>query len=167
MGRAIDHLVDRNLEQLLRFALLMLGAYVLSSAAQAVQGVLLARLSQRAMRTLRADLFGHMQTLSLRFFDSRPQGDLMSRLTNDMDAISRVLTNNVAQLFTGLLTLLGILVIMFAMNAWLALGSMIVFPLMIGLVAVVGRQDPGGVSCLPGEPGTLNGVSKRRSAGSV
>jgi ATP-binding cassette subfamily B protein len=165
MGRAIDHLVDRNLELLLHFTLLMLGAYVLSSLAQAVQGVLLAGLSQRAMRTLRGDLFGHMQTLSLRFFDSRTQGDLMSRLTNDMDAISRVLTNNIAQLFTGILTLLGILGVMFAMNAWLALGSMVVFPLMVGLAAAVGRRTRGAFRGYQANLGLLNGVLEETFSG--
>jgi ATP-binding cassette subfamily B protein len=165
MGAAIDHLVDRNLSLLLRFTLLMLGAYVLASGAQAVQGVLLARLSQGAMRTLRGNLFGHMQSLSLRFFDSRTQGDLMSRLTNDMDAISRVLTNNVAQLFTGLLTLFGIMAVMFAMNAWLALGSMIVFPLMIGLVAAVGRRTRGAFRGYQASLGALNGVLEETYSG--
>ncbi|MFH1765853.1 MAG: ABC transporter ATP-binding protein [Gemmatimonadota bacterium] len=165
MGRAIDHLVDRNLELLLHFTLLMLGAYVLSSVAQGIQGVLLARLSQRAMLTLRGDLFGHMQTLSLRFFDSRAQGDLMSRLTNDMDTISRVLTNNVAQLFTGLLTLVGIMAVMFAMNAWLALGSMIVFPLMIGLVAAVGKRTRGAFRGYQTNLGNLNAVLEETYSG--
>jgi ATP-binding cassette subfamily B multidrug efflux pump len=165
MGTAIDHLVDRNLDLLLRFTLLMLGAYLLSSGAQVVQGVLLARLSQGAMRTLRGDLFGHMQSLSLRFFDSRTQGDLMSRLTNDMDAVSRVLTNNVTQLFTGLLTLLGIMVVMFAMNAWLALGSMIVFPIMIGLVAAVGRRTRGAFRGYQTSLGILNGVLEETYSG--
>jgi len=165
MARAIDHLVDRNLELLLRFTLLMLGAYVLSSVAQAVQGAVLARLSQRAMRTLRGELFEHMQTLSLRFFDSRAQGDLMSRLTNDMDAISRVLTNNVAQLFTGLLTLVGVMAVMFAMNAWLAMGSMIVFPLMIGLVAAVGRRTRGAFQGYQANLGLLNAVLEETYSG--
>ena len=51
------------------------------------------------MRELRAGLFDRIQRLPLKFFDSNRQGDLMSRLTNDMDAISRVLTDNAAQLF--------------------------------------------------------------------
>jgi ATP-binding cassette subfamily B multidrug efflux pump len=165
MARAIDHLVDRNLGLLLRFTLLMLAAYLLSSVAQAVQGVALARLSQRAMRTLRCDLFEHMQTLSLRFFDSRPQGDLMSRLTNDMDAISRVLTYNMAQLFTGLLTLVGVMAVMFAMNVWLALGSMIVFPLMIGLVGVVGKRTRGAFQAYQANLGVLNGVLEETYSG--
>jgi len=165
MGRAIDHLVDRDVEALVLFAVLMLGASVLSSVAQAFQGLILARVSQRIMRVLRARLFDHMQALSLGFFDSRPQGDLMSRLTNDMDSISRVLTSHVTQLFTGVLTLLGILAVMFAMNAWLALGSMIVFPVMVGLVAVVGRRTRGAFRGFQSNLGTLNGVLEETFSG--
>jgi ATP-binding cassette subfamily B protein len=134
----------------------MLAAYALSAAAQLVQGVLIAGVSQRAMRVLRGDLFGHLQTLSLRFFDTRAQGDLMSRLTNDMDTISRVLTDNIAQLFTGLLSLGGILAIMFALSPWLALASMIVFPTMIALVGYVGRRTRSAFRTYQANLGALN-----------
>jgi ATP-binding cassette subfamily B multidrug efflux pump len=140
MGRAIDQLAGGNLSGLLRLVLLMAGVYVAASIAQVVQGRLLADTAQKAMRALRTDLFSHIQTLSLRFFDSRSQGDLMSRLTNDMDALSRVLTYNADQLFTGILTIAGILVIMLLLSPWLTLASMIAFPLMIGLVGMVGRK---------------------------
>ena len=140
MGRAIDQLGKHDPRALLIFVLLMLAAYVLSAAAQLIQGVLIVRVAQKSMRMLRSDLFTHIQTLSLRFFDTRAQGELMSRLTNDMDAISQVMTNQATQLFTGMLTLAGILVIIFVLNPLLALGSMIAFPLMIGLVGVVGKK---------------------------
>ena len=156
MGRAIDQLAERDLTSLLRVTLLMVAAYGLAMVAQIVQGVLLARVSQRAMRALRAQLFGHLQRLSLRFFDARSQGDLMSRLTNDMDAISQVLGNNVAQLFTGMLTLVGIVVILFVLNPWLALGSMIAFPMMIGLVGAVGRKTRGAFRSYQASLGALN-----------
>jgi ATP-binding cassette subfamily B protein len=165
MGRAIDHLLDRERDALLLFTGLMLAAYVLSSVAQAAQGVILARVSQRVMRGLRAHLFEHLQTLSLRFFDTRAQGDLMSRLTNDMDAVSRVLTSYVSQLFTGLLTLVGILVVMFAMNVWLALGSMIVFPVMVALVAVVGRRTREAFRSFQASLGTLNATLEESYSG--
>lgn len=140
MGLAIDRLVERDLSSLLRLTLLMLGAYFLASAGQLVQGIMIAGISQRAMRSIRADLFHHFQTLSLQYFDTRKQGDLMSRLTNDLDSISQVLTYHVTHLFTGILTLAGILVVMFVLSPWLAFGSMISFPLMIGLVGLVGRK---------------------------
>ncbi|MGB8711874.1 MAG: ABC transporter ATP-binding protein, partial [Onishia taeanensis] len=158
MGRAIDQLVGRNLASLLRLTLLMLGAYGLSAAAQLVQGLLLAGIAQRAMRDLRGELFNHLQRFPLRFFDERRQGELMSRLTNDMDAVSRVLTDNAAQLFTGVLTLAGILGIIFLLNPWLALGSMLVFPLMLGLVGTVGRKTRSVFRDYQARLGTLNAV---------
>jgi ATP-binding cassette subfamily B multidrug efflux pump len=141
MGVAIDEFITAgNLAGLPRIVLLMLGAYVGGWLTTVGQSVIMARFSQQAMRTLRRDLFAHLQTLSLSFFDRHPHGELMSRLTNDLDAISRVLAQNVTELFTGLLTLVGILVMMFAINFWLALGSMIIFPFMMWLVGFVGKR---------------------------
>jgi ATP-binding cassette subfamily B multidrug efflux pump len=165
MGRAIDQLAKKDLGALLVPVLLMLAAYVLSAGAQLIQGVMIARVSQKAMRALRSDLFNHMQTLSLRFFDNRAQGELMSRLTNDMDAISQVLTNNAAQLFTGLLTLAGILVIIFILSPWLAAGSMLAFPLMIGLVGLVGRKTRKVFRSYQKRLGALNAVLEETYSG--
>jgi ATP-binding cassette subfamily B multidrug efflux pump len=165
LGRAIDQLVKGNLRTLLCFVLLMAAAYVFSAVAQLIQGILMVRVSQKAMRTLRSDLFNHMQMLSLRFFDARAQGELMSRLTNDMDAVSQVLTNNAAQLFTGILTLAGILVIIFILSPWLALGSMVAFPLMIGLVGTVGRKTRSVFRNYQARLGELNGVLEETYSG--
>ena len=156
VGRAIDQLGSHNPGAVIIPILLMLGAYVLSAAAQLVQGLFIARVAQKAMRTLRADLFNHMQTLSLQFFDTRSQGELMSRLTNDMDAINQVLTNHAAQLFTGLATLIGIVLIIFILNPWLATGSMLAFPLMIGLVSLVGRKTRNKFQAYQKDLGKLN-----------
>jgi len=141
MGMAIDQFIARkDRVGLQRIVLLMLGAYLGVWLTQAAQSMIIARFSQKAMRTLRRNLFEHLQTLSLSFFDRHPHGELMSRLTNDMDAISRVLSQNATDLFSGVLTLAGILVMMFAINFWLALGSMIVFPFMMWLVGFVGKR---------------------------
>ena len=165
MGEAIDRLVGRDLAGLVRMSLLMFGAYLLSAVAQLIQGVLLSGISQRAMRDLRTALFGRLQGLPLRFFDTRTQGELMSRLTNDMDAISRVLTDNAAQLFTSILTLGGILVIIFFLSPWLALGSMLVFPLMLGLVGGVGRRTRSAFRDYQGRLGALNAVLEESYSG--
>lgn len=141
MGVAIDQFItDGDLLGLRGVVLLMLVTYLGAWLAMFGQSMIMAQVSQEAMRALRRDLFEHLQTLSLRFFDRHPHGELMSRLTNDLDAISRVLSQNVTELFSGMLTLVGILVMMFVINFWLALASMIVFPLMMGLVGVVGKR---------------------------
>ncbi len=141
IGLSIDQFIATgDLPGLLDTVLLMLAAYVGAWLAKVGQGVVMARVSQQAMRDLRGQLFAHLQTLSLRFFDGHPHGELMSRLTNDLDTISRVLAQNVTDLFGGLLSLGGIVVMMFAINFWLALGSMIIFPFMMWLVGFVGRR---------------------------
>jgi len=166
MGVAIDKFITAgDLTGLQRIVLLMLGAYAGAWLAKVGQGVIMARVSQRSMRTLRRDLFEHLQTLSLSFFDRHPHGELMSRLTNDMDAISRVLVQNVTELFTGLLTLAGILVMMFAINFWLALGSMLVFPLMTWLVGFVGKRTRRGFREYQMRIGQLNGQLEEMFSG--
>lgn len=158
MGLAIDRYISaHDLPGLLRIVLVMLGTYLVSWAAQAGQNVLMARTSQRAMRALRRELFEHVQTLSLSFFDRHPHGELMSRLTNDMQAISNVLTQNVTALVSGLLSLVGIVVMMFLINFWLALASMIVLPAMLWLVGFVGQRTRQGFRQYQMNLGVLNG----------
>ncbi|MGC9359550.1 MAG: ABC transporter ATP-binding protein [Anaerolineae bacterium] len=158
MGRAIDgYIATKDLPGLLRISLLMLAVYVGAALTSALTGIILARISQRAMQVLRRDLFQHLQTLSLRFFDRQPHGELMSRLTNDIDAINRVISQEITQLISGLLTLVGILVMMFVLNVWMALASMIVLPLMTLFVGVVGKRTRGGFRALQEQLGTLNG----------
>ncbi len=166
MGKAIDSLAARSgLGIMIRYILAMGGVYLLSLIATAGQGLLIAPIAQRIMRALRADLFDHLQTLSLRFFDVRTSGELMSRLTNDIDAVSRVLSQNATQLFTGILTLVGVLVIMFALNPLLALGSLLVFPLMIGLVGLVGRKTRKAFRGYQKNLGDLNGILEETYSG--
>ena len=89
----------------------------------------------------------------------------MSRLTNDMDAISRVLSQNITQLFSGLLTLIGILIVMFLLSPWLALASMLFLPLMMGLVALVGKKTRHAFRAYQSNLGTLNGTLEETYSG--
>ena len=166
MGIAIDKLVaGEPLSVLLRVVGIMLIAYVVSWVANTGQGILIATIAQKAMRVLRGQLFSHVQRLSLAFHDSQSSGELMSRLTNDMDAISRVLSQNATQLFSGLLTLIGILIVMFLLSPWLALASMIFLPLMIGMVALVGKKTRGAFRSYQMNLGILNGTLEETYSG--
>ena len=141
MSDAIDHLIaGGGLEGLMPLVFWILVAYFGVWLTNVGSNMIMAQVSQKVLKSFRQDLFQHLQTLSLSFFDRHPHGELMSRLTNDLDAISRVLSQNVTDLISGALTLAGILIIMFAKNFWLALGSMIVFPLMTLLMGAVGKQ---------------------------
>ncbi len=117
MGVAIDrYIAAKEIPGLLRIAALMLVSYLLYNLFQAAAAWIMAGVSQRALKQLRGDLFEHMQTLPLAFFDQNPAGELMSRLTNDIEAINQAVSQNVTALIASVLSMGGILIAMFALN---------------------------------------------------
>ncbi|MBV9849697.1 MAG: ABC transporter ATP-binding protein [Armatimonadetes bacterium] len=125
LGRAVDvYILPRDLHGLVRLCLLLLGVYSASSLLNWLQSYVMAGAAQRTVRDLRADLFATMQHLPLRFFDGRAHGDLMSRLTNDVDNVNQVLSGGVTQIVSGLLGMVGIAVTMFCLNSMLAAVSL-------------------------------------------
>ena len=89
----------------------------------------------------------------------------MSRLTNDMQAISNVLSQNVTAMVSGLLTLIGIVIMMFVLNFWLALASMVVLPAMLWLVGFVGKRTRSGFRQYQMLLGSLNGQLEEMYSG--
>ncbi len=157
-GVAIDRFItERDVAGLGRLVLLMLGVYLVVWALRVALARMMVGMVQQVLRALREQLFGHLQTLSLSFFDQHPHGDLMSRLTNDLDALGRLLAQNVTDLIGGLLSLVGIVVMMFSINFWLALGSMFVFPLMLWFTGFVGKRTRQGFRDFQMRIGQLNG----------
>jgi ATP-binding cassette subfamily B protein len=166
IGVAIDTtIITGDLPGLVRITLLLAGIYLFSALVSMASGWVMAIISQRSLKKLRKELFEHMQTLSLGFFDRRMSGDLMSRLTNDVDAIGRAISQNVTTLISSAITLVGILVMMFALNVWLALASLVVFPVMVILTAVVGQRTRAGFRDLMAEMGSLNSIMQETITG--
>ena len=166
MGRAIDvHIVPKRAEGLGALALIMLAVYVLNNAFQAVAGWAMAAVSQRALQQLRGDLFERLQMLPMRFFDRNPAGELMSRLTNDIDAINQAVSQNVTTLLAGVLSLVGILIAMFALDVWLALASLVVVPIMFWFTNFVARYTRKGFRDLQKQMGGMNAVMEEAISG--
>jgi ATP-binding cassette subfamily B protein len=166
MGVAIDRLLrTKQTLGLAQLALLMLGVYVLGNLLQAVSGRMMARISQRALKQLRADLFSHVQSLPVRFFDRNAAGDLLSRLTNDIDAINQAISQNVTTLVASLLSMVGIVVAMFILDRWLALASLVVVPIMFWFTRFVARYTRRGFRDLQRDLGQLNGVMEEAVSG--
>jgi ATP-binding cassette subfamily B protein len=126
---------------------------------------MIAKVSQEILQQMRGNLFAHLQTLSLNFFDKHPSGDLMSRLTNDIDAINQAVSQNIIALFSSVLTLIGILVAMFLLNHWLALVSLLVAPLMFWFTGFIARYTRHGFRTLQANLGSLNGVMEESISG--
>ncbi len=165
-GLAIDkYIIGGDAAGLVRIMTLLAGTYVASSAMSVAAGWIMATVSQSSLKKLRKELFEHMQTLSLSFFDKRPAGDLMSRLTNDVDAIAAALAQNVTELIRNAITLVGIVVMMFTLNVWLALASLIVFPIMVALTAMVSGRTRSSFRDLQRNMGMLNSVMQETITG--
>jgi len=166
MGVAIDRFIARrDPSGLAPIGLLMLGAFLLSNALQTVAGWLMAGISQRALERLRAGLFRHIQTLPLSFFEARSSGELMSRLTNDIDAINQAVAQNITSLLASVLSMAGILVAMFVLDRWLALASLLVVPLMLWFTRFVTVYTRKGFRELQRHLGALNGVMEESIGG--
>ncbi|MEM7128904.1 MAG: ABC transporter ATP-binding protein [Chloroflexota bacterium] len=141
IGVAIDDFIAKeNRSGLINIVLALSLAYLGTWLSQVAQARIMAKVAQQTLDALRYDLFSHLQELSISFFDSQPVGDLMSRLINDTDAVNVLLSQNLIQLFIAGFTLVGILFMMFFLNVWLALASLIVMPFMVIVVFLVGRQ---------------------------
>jgi ATP-binding cassette, subfamily B, multidrug efflux pump len=166
IGVAVDDFIATgNAAGLAQMAALILLVFLLSNIFDAVAGWVMARLSQRALKDLRRDMFAQIQKLSLRFFDSNPAGELMSRLTNDIDAINQAVSLNLVALIASTLTLVGILVAMFVLNFWLAMASVVVVPLMFWFTNFIARYTRTGFRDLQKNLGELNAVMEEAISG--
>jgi ATP-binding cassette subfamily B multidrug efflux pump len=166
MGRAIDgYIATQDMTGLAVISVWMLGVFLLGNLADAVSGWLMASVSQKALKAVRRDLFGHLQSLPLRFFDNHPAGELMSRLTNDIDAINTAVSQNIVALLASVLSLVGILVAMFVLNFWLALASVVVVPIMFWFTDYIARYTRKGYRDLQRDLGHLNAVMEEAISG--
>lgn len=167
LGIAIDdYILPGDLPGLARICLLMLAAYGLTSLLTWFQTYVMAAAAQRTVRDLRNDLFEHLQTLSLRFFDQRAHGDLMSRLTNDIENISMVLAQGVTQLVSAFLSLIGVAVVMFLLNWRLAVVTLVTLPvMMLFLTRWVGERTRAGFRQQQKTLGKLNGLIEETITG--
>ncbi len=166
IGVAIDdYILVKDLPGTIRIALIMLAVYLAGAGLQIASGWVMARVSQQALKKMRTDLFAHLQSLSLRFFDRNPAGELMSRLTNDIDAINQAVSQNLVSIIASLLTLVGILIAMFVLNVWLALASILVVPIMFWFTGFVAKYTRRGFRSLQKELGGLNAVIEENISG--
>ena len=122
-SRAIDMIAGETVGSLGRTVGWMLLVYLMYSGCQLLQGFISAHLSQRIVRQLRKELFGRMMDLPVRYLDTHSHGDVMSRMTNDIENISTTVSQSLPSLFSGVLTIAGTVAIMLCYCWQLALLS--------------------------------------------
>ena len=134
-------IVSQGLKSLALGILVMLTIYGMGVISMYLQQRIMIGVSQRALKTLRKDLFDHIQTLPIRYFDTNATGDIMSRFTNDVDVVGEMLNNTVIQLIQGVISIVGTVSIMIYMNVWLALLTILLVPLMIKAGGFIAKRS--------------------------
>jgi ATP-binding cassette subfamily B multidrug efflux pump len=130
IGRAIDAMPGRVDFHALGVAVLALSAaYLIDTGLNIAQGWLMAGVSQQIVSGLRGSLFAKLQQLPVSYFDTHGHGDLMSRLTNDIDNVSGTISQSTTQLMSTVIVIAGSLTMMFVLSPLLALASLVTVPL--------------------------------------
>lgn len=125
-----DYIVPHDLAGLKWICLFIAGIYFISVLATYLQNLIMVKLSQETTAEIRRHLFTNMQKLPLRFFDTHSSGDLMSRLTNDVDNINMTLSQSITQMFSGVVTIIGMLIAMMILSPALTVVALLTTPVM-------------------------------------
>lgn len=129
LGYAIDHyLIEYDPPGLLRLLILLALVYLTMATASWLQHFLMVGVSQKAIYQMRKELFHKLHQLPVRFFDQSQQGDLMSRLTNDLDVVSETLNSSVIELFSSVLSIVGTFVFMLVLSPILTVVTLLIIP---------------------------------------
>lgn len=141
------------------------GVYVMSFALAYAQTFMLAGVVQRTMFTLRADIEAKIHRLPLRYIDAKSRGDLLSRVTNDIDNISQSLQQSLSQLITSLLTIIGVLIMMVWVSWLLALIAIVTVPLSILSMKQIANRSKKRFIAQWSHTGALNGLIEETFTG--
>lgn len=139
------------------FAYLLLGLYLLSALFGYIQGWVMSGVSQRVTYNLRREISQKINRMPLRYFDKQTFGEVLSRVTNDVDTVSQSLNQSLSQIVTSVVTIIGILIMMLSINVLLTVVSLIILPLSFGLLGGIMKKSQAYFKGQQDSLGHLNG----------
>jgi ATP-binding cassette subfamily B multidrug efflux pump len=137
--------------------LVLIGVYLVSSVFSWAQAYIMAGATQRTVYRMRRQVDQKLARLPLHYFDSHPRGDILSRVTNDIDNISQTLQQSLTQLITSLFTIIGVLIMMFWISPLLAVIALLTIPLSIVVTLLIARRSQKQFAAQWQSTGALNG----------
>ena len=140
-----------------RQLLLVALVYLLSAILMWAQQYLMAGVAQKIIYNMRRQVDEKLARLPLRYFDDNSRGDILSRVTNDIDNISQTLGQSLTQIITAVLTIIGVMIMMFSISPLLAGVSLLIIPLSIVVTILIARQSQKQFSAQWERTGNLNG----------
>ncbi|WP_199912346.1 MULTISPECIES: ABC transporter ATP-binding protein [unclassified Lysinibacillus] len=158
IGKTIDdYIVKFDVSGAIRMALILAGVYIASSLLTWLQTFVMIRVSQKTIRRVRQQLFEQYQSLPLSFYDKKQQGDLMSRMTNDVENLNAALSQSVIQIVSSFLTIVGTAFALFYLDWRLALVTLIVIPLIVWATKQIIKRSSVNYKARQRDLGQLNG----------
>lgn len=124
-----------------RIVLLLLGLYALSAVFSFIQGYIIAGVAQKVSYKLRKDISEKINRLPLSYFDTRTHGEVLSRVTNDVDTVSQTLNQSMSQIITSVITLIGVLVMMLSISWLMTLAVLLILPIAMALTTLVIKRS--------------------------
>ena len=160
-GAGVDFTALRNT------LLLVATVYILSSLFSWAQSYIMAGVSQRTVYRMRRDVDEKLAQLPLRYFDSHPRGDTLSRVTNDIDNIANSLQQTMTQLITAVCTIIGVLAMMLWISPLLAVISLLTVPLSIAVTIFIAKRSQVQFAAQWAQTGASTATSRRCTRGTA
>lgn len=141
--------------------------YLVSSAFQYIQSYIMSKVSMNITYELRKNVSEKLHKIPLNYYDTRTHGEILSRITNDIDMLSQTLNQSLTQIITSVTTILGVLVMMFSISWLMAIVALLVMPLSIGIVGAIIKRSQGYFKTQQVMIGALNGHVEEMYSGHV
>ena len=121
--------------------LITLGLYVVSALCSFIQGMIMTGISQKTTYRLRKDITEKVNRMPMDYFDTKPVGEVLSRVTNDVDTLGQSLNQSATQLITSVTTLIGVLVMMLSISPLMTVVALLILPISVGLISFVKKHS--------------------------
>jgi len=161
-----DYIMKKDIDGTIRLGILLAVIFSVASILTWLQTYVMIHVAMKTIRTLRLELFQKLQTLTLRFFDQRALGDLMSRVTNDIDNLNTALVQSVTQIVSSILTVIGVSIAMFTLSWQLAIVTLIIIPLIVFTTKQIIKRSSKNYAARQRDLGKLNGYIEEMITGS-
>jgi ATP-binding cassette, subfamily B, multidrug efflux pump len=136
-----DRSAEEKVVNLLTGIVTMAGIYFVGIICAYLQQRIMIDVSQNALVKIRKELFGRIQKLPVKYHDTHTHGDVMSRFTNDLDSVGEMLNNTLSQVFSGVVAMIGTIILMFITNWILAIVTIVTVPALIYVAGTIGKQS--------------------------
>jgi len=124
-----------------RILIIMLGLYIISAAFSFVQGFIISGVAQKVSYKLRRGISEKINKMPLKYFDTKTHGEVLSRVTNDVDTVSQTLNQSMSQIISSITTIIGVLIMMFSISWIMTLASLLILPISMLLITGVVKQS--------------------------